>query len=211
MQRNLKFKKWSFKDILKQKAIVNNQGNDKQNRQALYQVQKMAADGTLAWFYVQLRRLMEDAINDQQLPLRLLKDAMLESIYKKDGQYILHLKKGDQYATVFGSIILDKKVSDEMVQINHLYELAQYSDPLPRTQTDALKPYFEICKQKNAHTFFPRNVIRGYIDAMGQARIASNLSTWDESLIADALKQLESTEDISGHFNGNDIVFNGIE
>lgn len=198
----------SFKDELKKKAIINDQTK---NPRALHKIQRMKADGTLAWYYVQLRRLLSDTINDQQLPLNLLKNAMLESIYYQDGKYTLHLKTGNQYATVFGSIRLDKKVPSEMIKINHLYEMAQYEEPSPRKRTEALKPYFEISKQSNADTFFPRNVIKGYVDAKGQLCIASNLSMWDESLIADALKQLKEVENIDGHYDGNDIIFDGIE
>lgn len=208
MKRNFNFKKWSFKEVLKQQAIINNHD---ESPKALYKIQRMKANGTLAWYYVQLRRLLSDAMDDKQLPLKLLKDAMLESIYYQDGQYKLHIKAGDQYATVFGSIQLDKEVPSEMIKISHLYEMAQYEEPLPRKQTEALKPYFEISKQSNADTFAPQNVIKGYVDAKGQLCIASNIATWDESLITNVLKQLEETEDISGHYDGNDIIFDGIE
>lgn len=208
MNRDFNFKNRSFKDILKQKAIINTRD---ESFKALHQIQRMKADGTLAWYYVQLRRLLSDAMEDEQLPLKLLKDAMSESICYQNGKYTLHLKKDDQYAAVFGSIQLDKKVPSEMIKINHLYEMAQLEEPLPRKRTEALKPYFEISKQSNADTFFPRNVIRGYVDAKGQLCIASNLSTWDESLIADALKQLKEVENIDGHYDGNDITFDGIE
>lgn len=208
MNRNFKFKNWNFKDVLKQQAIINN--HDESSR-ALHQIQRMKADGTLAWYYVQLKRLLSDAMEDEQLPLKLLKDAMLESICYQNGKYILHLKKEDQYATAFGSIQLDKKVPSEMIKINQLYEMAQLEEPLPRKQTEALKPYFEISKQSNADTFFPRNVIRGYVDTKGQLCISSNIATWDESLIADALKQLKEVENIDSHYDGNDIIFDGIE
>lgn len=208
MSRDFNFKNWNFKDILKQKAIVNN--HDESSR-ALHQIERMKADGTLDWYYVQLRQLLSDAMNDKQLSLKLLKEAMLESIYYQDGKYVLHLKKKDQYATVFGSIVLDKKVPSEMIQINHLYEMAQLEEPLPRKRTEALKPYFEISKQANADTFFPRNMIRGYVDDEGQLCISSNIATWDESLIADALKQLKEVENIDSHYDGNDIIFDGIE
>lgn len=208
MNRDFNFKNWNFKDILKQQAIINTRD---ESFKALHQIQRMKANGTLAWYYVQLRRLLSDAMEDEQLPLKIFKDAMLEYIYCQNGKYTLHLKKDDQYATVFGSIQLDKKVPSEMIKINHLYEMAQLEEPLPRKRTEALKPYFEISKQSNADTFFPRNVIRGYVDVKGQLCIASNLSTWDESLIADALKQLKEVENIDGHYDSNDIIFDGIE
>lgn len=198
----------SFKDKLKQQAIVNTRD---ESFKALHRIQRMKADGTLAWYYVQLRRLLSDAMEDEQLPLKLLKDAMLEYIYCQNDKYTLHLKKNDQYAIVFGTIQLDKEVPSEMIKINHLYEMAQYEEPSPRKRTEALKPYFEISKQSNVDTFFPLNVIKGYVDAKGQLCIASNLSTWDESLIADALKQLKEVENIDGHYDGNDITFDGIE
>lgn len=208
MNRNFKFKNWNFKDVLKQQAIINNHD---ESPKALYKIQRMKANGTLDWHYVQLRRLLSDAMDDKQLPLKLLKDAMLKAIYYQDGQYKLHIKANDQYATVFGSIQLDKKVPSEIIKINHLYEMAQLEEPLPRKRTEALEPYFEIGKQSNADTFFPRNVIRGYVDTKGQLCISSNIATWDESLIADALKQLKEVENIDSHYDGNDIIFDGIE
>lgn len=194
----------SFKDKLKQQAIINTRD---ESFKALHQIQRMKADGTLAWYYVQLRRLLSDAMEDEQLPLKLLKDAMLESICYQNGKYILHIKKNDQYATVFGSIQLNKKVPNEMIQINHLYEMAQLEEPLPRKRTETLKPYFEINKQSNTDTFFPRNVVKGYVDAKGQLCVASNIATWDESMIMDALHQLKNVEGIEGSFNGDDIIF----
>lgn len=198
----------SFKDKLKQQVIVNTRD---ESFKALHRIQRMKADGTLAWYYVQLRRLLSDAMEDEQLPLKLLKDAMLESICYQNGKYILHIKKNDQYATVFGSIQLDKKVPSEMIKINHLYEMAQLEEPLPRKRTESLKPYFEISKQTNAGSFFPRNVIKGYVNAKGQLCIASNIATWDKSMVADALHQLKNVEGIEGDFNGDDIVFDNLD
>lgn len=198
----------AFKEELKARVIINNQDKDKQ---ALHQIERMKADGTLAWYYVQLRRLLSDAMNDKQLPLKLLKEAMLESICYQDGKCVLHLKTGDRYATVFGSIRLNKKVPNEMIQINHLYEMAQLEEPLPRKRTETLRPYFEINKQSNADTFFPQNVVKGYVDAKGQLCIASNIATWDKSMVADALHQLKNVEGIEGYFNGDDIVFDNLD
>lgn len=203
----------TFKEELRKRAIINDQAK---SPQALHQIQRMEADGTLDWYYVQLKGLLSDAMEDEQLTLKLLKDAMVESIYHRDGKYTLHLKEIDSTGfgiirTVFGTIRLDKEVPSEIVKINHLYEMAQYEEPLPRRRTEALKPYFEISKQYDADMSFPQNVIKGYVDVQGQLCIASNIATWGELLISDALRQLKETEDIEGSYDGDDITFKGIE
>lgn len=198
-----------FTEELKKRAIINSGKNKVEN--ALYQIERMQANGTLDWYYVHLRDRLQDALDDPRLPLELLKDIMIKYIFDKNGKYKVHLNKGDLYESIAGSITLDQTVPNKMLEINHLYMMAKFEEPLPRKKTEALAAYFEVNKMTHPDALFPQNVVQGYVDDEGTLRISSKIATWDQAMIADALEQLANEEHIQGHYNGEDFIFEGIE
>lgn len=194
-----------FKEQIKQNAIINVEKAT--DTDALEKLEMLKANGTLDRYYVQLKELLVPILNDHNLLVKLLKQAMLSEVYIENGNYVLHLKTGGSYRTVFGTIKVEKGIPTEMLKINSVFENAKYTEPLPRKRTQALKEYFEICKQDNADTFFPRNVITGYLDTEGKLRVSSNIATWTKETILDVLDQLKENENIVGKYDGEEIIF----
>lgn len=194
-----------FKERLKQQAIVNCE--KMADPDVLGRLEDLKADGTLDRFYVRLREMLTPTFNDKNLLVKLLKQAMLAETCLIDDEYVLRLKIGSAYRTVFGAIEVKNDVPTEMLKINSIFENAQYAEPLPRKRTQALKGYFEVCKQDNWETFFPRNVITGYLDSKGKLKVSSNIATWTKETIADALQQLKDTENVVGKYDGEKIIF----
>lgn len=194
-----------FKERLKQQAIVNRE--KMADPDVLGRLEDLKADGTLDRFYVRLREMLTPTFNDKNLLVKLLKQAMLAETCLIDDEYVLRLKIGSAYRTVFGAIEVKNDVPTEMLKINSIFENAQYAEPLPRKRTQALKGYFEVCKQDNWETFFPRNVIKGYLDSKGKLKVSSNIATWTKETIADALQQLKDTENVVGKYDGEEIIF----
>lgn len=194
-----------FKERLKQQAIVNREKMT--DSDALGRLEDLKADGTLDRFYVRLREMLTPTFDDKYLLLKLIKQAMLAETCLVDDKYVLRLKTGSAYRTVFGTVDVKNDVPTKMLKINSIFENAQYAEPLPRKRTQALKGYFEVCKQDNWKTFFPRNVITGYLDPKGKLKVSSNIATWTKETIADALQQLEETENVVGKYDGEKIIF----
>lgn len=194
-----------FKERLKQQAIVNRE--KMADPDVLGRLEDLKADGTLDRFYVRLREMLTPTFNDKNLLVKLLKQAMLAETCLIDDEYVLRLKIGSAYRTVFGAIEVKNDVPTEMLKINSIFENAQYAEPLPRKRTQALKGYFEVCKQDNWETFFPRNVITGYLDSKGKLKVSSNIATWTKETIVDALQQLKDTENVVGKYDGEKIIF----
>lgn len=194
-----------FKERLKQQAIVNREKMT--DSDALERLEDLKADGTLDRFYVQLREMLTPTFDDKHLLLKLLKQAMLTETCLIDDKYVLRLKTGSAYRTIFGTVEVKADVPTEMLKVNSIFENAQYAEPLPRKRTQALKGYFEVCKQDNWETFFPRNVIKGYLDSKGKLKVSSNIATWTKETIADALQQLKDTENVVGKYDGEKIIF----
>lgn len=194
-----------FKERLKQQAIVNREKMI--DSDALGRLEDLKADGTLDRFYVRLREMLTPTFDDKYLLLKLLKQAMLTETCLIDDKYVLRLKTGSAYRTIFGTVEVKADVPTEMLKVNSIFENAQYAEPLPRKRTQALKGYFEVCKQDNWETFFPRNVITGYLDSKGKLKVSSNIATWTKETIADALQQLKDTENVVGKYDGEEIIF----
>ena len=194
-----------FKERLKQQAIVNREKMT--DSDALGRLEDLKADGTLDRFYVRLREMLTPTFDDKYLLLKLLKQVMLAETCLVDDKYVLRLKTGSAYRTIFGTVEVKNDVPTEMLKINSIFENAQYAEPLPRKRTQALKGYFEVCKQDNWETFFPRNVITGYLDSKGKLKVSSNIATWTKETIADALQQLKDTENVVGKYDGEEIIF----
>lgn len=206
MQQN----KSTFKDRLKQRAIINSKANKYSN--AFEQLEKMKKDGTLDDFQKYLKQCYDENIQSKaKLLADLLASAMLANICKDESQYVLQLSKGDVYRTVFGMIVIDENVSPKMLETEKVYDAAMQQEPVPHKRLNEYKPYFVIEQADNADTFFPRNVIREYINNQGDVAIASNISTWAKDTIETALQQLDESENISGTYDGEKIIFEGIE
>lgn len=213
MQQNkstFKFKEITFKDQLKQRAIINSKADKYPN--ALNQLEKMKKDGTLDDFQNYLKQCYDKNIQSKaKLLANLLASAMLTDICKNENQYILQLNKGDIYRTVFGMMIIDENVPEKMIETEKVYDTAMQQEPVPHKKLDEYKPYFVIEQADNADTFFLRNVIREYINNQGDVVIASNISTWTKDTIETSLQQLNESENISGTYDGEKIIFKGIE
>lgn len=206
MQQN----KSTFKDRLKQRAIINSKANKYSN--AFEQLEKMKKDGTLDDFQKYLKQCYDENIQSKaKLLADLLASAMLANICKDESQYVLQLSKGDVYRTVFGMIVIDENVPQKMLETEKVYDAAMQQEPVPHKRLNEYKPYFVIEQADNADTFFPRNVIREYINNQGDVAIASNISTWAKDTIETALQQLDESENISGTYDGEKIIFEGIE
>lgn len=213
MQQNestFKFKEITFKDQLKQRAIINSKANNRSN--TFEQLEKMKKDGTLDNFQNYLKQCYDKNIESKVKMLAdLLANAILANICKNEDRYILQLSEGDVYRTVFGTKIIDKNVPKKMLETEKVYDVAMQQEPVPRKRLDEYKPYFVIEQADNADTFFPRNVIREYINNQGNIVVASNVSTWTKDTIETALQQLNESEDILGTYDGERIIFEGIE
>lgn len=213
MQQNkstFKFKEMTFKDQLKQRAIINSKIDKYSN--ALNQLEKMKKDGVLDDFQNYLKQCYDKNVQSKaKLLADLLAGAMLTNICKDENQYILQLNKGDIYRTVFGMIAIDENVPEKMLEAEKVYDTAMQQEPVPRKDLNEYKPYFVIEQADNADTFFSRNVIREYINNQGNIVIASNISSWTKDTIEMALQQLSESEDISGTYDGEKIIFKGIE
>lgn len=206
MQQN----KSTFKDQLKQRAIINSKADKYPN--IFEQLEEMKKDGTLDDFQNYLKQRYDKNIQSKaKLLADLLANATLENICKIENQYVLQLSKGDVYRTVFGTKIIDKNVPEKMLETEKVYDVAMQQEPVPRKRLDEYKPYFVIEQADNADTFFPRNVIREYINNQGNIVVASNVSTWTKDTIETALQQLNESENISGTYDGEKIIFKGIE
>lgn len=206
MQQN----KSTFKDQLKQRAIINSKADKYPN--VFEQLEEMKKDGTLDDFQNYLKQRYDKNIQSKaKLLADLLANATLENICKIENQYVLQLSKGDVYRTVFGTKIIDKNVPEKMLETEKVYDVAMQQEPVPRKRLDEYKPYFVIEQADNADTFFPRNVIREYINNQGNIVVASNVSTWTKDTIETALQQLNESENISGTYDGEKIIFKGIE
>lgn len=206
MQQN----KLTFKDQLKQRAIINSKADKYPN--ALNQLEKMKKDGVLDDFQNYLKQCYDKNVQSKaKLLADLLAGAMLTNICKDENQYILQLNKGDIYRTVFGMIVIDENVPEKMLEAEKVYDTAMQQEPVPRKDLNEYKPYFVIEQADNADTFFSRNVIREYINNQGNIVIASNISSWTKDTIEMALQQLSESEDISGTYDGEKIIFKGIE
>lgn len=206
MQQN----KLNFKNRLKQRAIINNKTDKYSN--AFEQLEKMKKDGTLDGFQNYLKQCYNKNVKlKTKLLADLLANAMLANICKSGNQYVLQLSKGDVYRTVFGMITIDESVPEKMLETEKIYDVAMQQEPVPRKKLDEYKPYFVIEQADNADTFFPRNVIREYINNQGDVVISSNISTWTKDTIETALQQLNESENISGTYDGEKIIFEGIE
>lgn len=206
MQQN----KLTFKDQLKQRAIINSKADKYPN--ALNQLEKMKKDGVLDDFQNYLKQCYDKNVQSKaKLLADLLAGAMLTNICKDENQYILQLNKGDIYRTVFGMIAIDENVPEKMLEAEKVYDTAMQQEPVPRKDLNEYKPYFVIEQADNADTFFSRNVIREYINNQGNIVIASNISSWTKDTIEMALQQLSESEDISGTYDGEKIIFKGIE
>lgn len=206
MQQN----KLNFKNRLKQRAIINGKADKYSN--TFEQLEKMKKDGTLDDFQNYLKQCYNKNVQSKaKLLTDLLANAMLANICKDEGQYVLHLSKGDVYRTVFGVITIDESIPEKMLETEKVYDAAMQQEPVPRKKLDEYKPYFVIEQADNADTFFPRNVIREYINNQGDVVISSNISTWTKDTIETALQQLNESENISGTYDGEKIIFEGIE
>lgn len=206
MQQN----KSTFKDQLKQRAIINSKADKYPN--ALNQLEKMKKDGVLDDFQNYLKQCYDKNVQSKaKLLADLLAGAMLTNICKDENQYILQLNKGDIYRIVFGMIVIDENVPEKMLEAEKVYDTAMQQEPVPRKDLNEYKPYFVIEQADNADTFFSRNVIREYINNQGNIVIASNISSWTKDTIEMALQQLSESEDISGTYDGEKIIFKGIE
>lgn len=206
MQQN----KLTFKDQLKQRAIINGKADKYSN--ALNQLEKMKKDGVLDDFQNYLKQCYDKNVQSKaKLLADLLAGAMLTNICKDENQYILQLNKGDIYRTVFGMIAIDENVPEKMLEAEKVYDTAMQQEPVPQKNLNEYKPYFVIEQADNADTFFSRNVIREYINNQGNIVIASNISSWTKDTIEMALRQLSESEDISGTYDGEKIIFEGIE
>lgn len=206
MQQN----KLTFKDQLKQRAIINGKADKYPN--ALNQLEKMKKDGVLDDFQNYLKQCYDKNVQSKaKLLADLLAGAMLTNICKDENQYILQLNKGDIYRTVFGMIAIDENVPEKMLEAEKVYDTAMQQEPVPQKNLNEYKPYFVIEQADNADTFFSRNVIREYINNQGNIVIASNISSWTKDTIEMALRQLSESEDISGTYDGEKIIFEGIE
>lgn len=206
MQQN----KITFKDQLKQRAIINGKADKYSN--AFEQLEKMKKDGILDDFQNYLKQCYNKNVQSKvKLLADLLASAMLTNIYKDENQYILQLSKGDVYRTVFGMITIDESIPEKMLETEKVYDTAMQQEPVPHKRLDEYKPYFVIEQADNADTFFPRNVIREYINNQGNIVIASNVSTWTKDTIETALQQFDESENISGTYDGEKIIFEGIE
>ena len=206
MQQN----KLTFKDQLKQRAIINGKADKYPN--ALNQLEKMKKDGVLDDFQNYLKQCYDKNVQSKaKLLADLLAGAMLTNIYKDENQYILQLSKGDVYRTVFGMITIDENVPEKMLEAEKVYDTAMQQEPVPQKNLNEYKPYFVIEQADNADTFFSRNVIREYINNQGNIVIASNISSRTKDTIEMALRQLSESEDISGTYDGEKIIFEGIE
>lgn len=206
MQQN----KITFKDQLKQRAIINGKADKYSN--AFEQLEKMKKDGILDDFQNYLKQCYNKNVQSKvKLLADLLANAMLENICKSKNQYVLQLSKGDVYRTVFGMITIDESVPEKMLETEKIYDAAMQQEPVPHKRLDEYKPYFVIEQADNADTFFPRNVIREYINNQGNVIISSNISTWTKDTIETALRQLNESENISGTYDGKKIIFDGIE
>lgn len=206
MQQN----KLTFKDQLKQRAIINGKADKYPN--ALNQLEKMKKDGVLDDFQNYLKQCYDKNVQSKaKLLADLLAGAMLTNICKDENQYILQLNKGDIYRIVFGMIAIDENVPEKMLEAEKVYDTAMQQEPVPQKNLNEYKPYFVIEQADNADTFFSRNVIREYINNQGNIVIASNISSWTKDTIEMALRQLSESEDISGTYDGEKIIFEGIE
>lgn len=206
MQQN----KLTFKDQLKQRAIINGKADKYPN--ALNQLEKMKKDGVLDDFQNYLKQCYDKNVQSKaKLLADLLAGAMLVNICKSGNQYVLQLSKGGVYRTVFGMITIDESVPEKMLETEKIYDVAMQQEPVPRKKLDEYKSYFVIEQADNADTFFPRNVIREYINNQGDVVISSNISTWTKDTIETALQQLNESENISGTYDGEKIIFEGIE
>lgn len=206
MQQN----KLTFKDQLKQRAIINSKADKYPN--ALNQLEKMKKNGVLDDFQNYLKQCYDKNVQSKaKLLADLLAGAMLTNICKDENQYILQLNKGDIYRTVFGMIVIDENVPEKMLEAEKVYDTAMQQEPVPRKDLNEYKPYFVIEQADNADIFFSRNVIREYINNQGNIVIASNISSWTKDTIEMALQQLSESEDISGTYDGEKIIFKGIE
>ena len=206
MQQN----KLTFKDQLKQRAIINGKADKYPN--ALNQLEKMKKDGVLDDFQNYLKQCYDKNVQSKaKLLADLLAGAMLTNICKDENQYILQLNKGDIYRTVFGMIAIDENVPEKMLEAEKVYDTAMQQEPVPQKNLNEYKPYFVIEQADNADTFFSRNVIREYINNQGNIVIASNISSWTKDTIEMALRQLSESEDILGTYDGEKIIFEGIE
>ena len=108
-------------------------------------------------------------------------------------------------------IAIDENVPEKMLEAEKVYDTAMQQEPVPQKNLNEYKPYFVIEQADNADTFFSRNVIREYINNQGNIVIASNISSWTKDTIEMALRQLSESEDISGTYDGEKIIFEGIE
>lgn len=202
-------KKSTFKDQLKQRAIINSQADKYSN--AFEQLEKIKKDGTLDDFQNYLKQCYNKNVKlKTKLLADLLANAMLANICKDEDQYVLHLSKGDVYRTVFGMIVIDENVPPKMLETEKVYDAAMQQEPVPRKRLAEYKSYFVVEQADNADTFFPRNVIREYINNQGNVVISSNISTWTKDTIETALQQLNESENISGTYDGEKIIFEGI-
>lgn len=206
MQQN----KITFKDQLKQRAIINGKADKYSN--AFEQLEKMKKDGILDDFQNYLKQCYNKNVQSKvKLLADLLANAMLANICKSENQYVLQLSKGDVYRTVFGMITIDENVPEKMLETEKIYDAAMQQEPVPHKKLDEYKPYFVIEQADNTDSFFPRNVIREYINNQGNVVISSNISTWTKDTIETALQQLNESENISGTYDGEKIIFEGIE
>lgn len=213
MQQNkstFKFKEMTFKDQLKQRAIINSKIDKYSN--AFEQLEKMKKDGALDDFQNYLKQCYNKNIQSKaKLLADLLANAMLANICKSENQYVLQLSKGDVYRTVFGMITIGENVPEKVLETEKVYDAAMQQEPVPHKRLDEYKSYFVIEQADNADSFFPRNVIREYINNQGNVVISSNISTWTKDTIETALQQLDESEDILGTYDGERIIFEGIE
>lgn len=206
MQQN----KSTFKDKLKQRAIINSKTNKYSN--AFEQLEKMKKDDTLDDFQNYLKQCYNKNVQSKtKLLADLLANAMLANICKSENQYVLQLSKGDVYRTVFGMITIDENVPEKVLETEKVYDAAMQREPVPHKRLDEYKSYFVIEQADNADSFFPRNVIREYINNQGNVVISSNISTWTKDTIETSLQQLNESENISGTYDGEKIIFEGIE
>lgn len=206
MQQN----KLTFKDQLKQRAIINSKANKYSN--AFEQLEKMKKDDTLDDFQNYLKQCYNKNVQSKtKLLADLLANAMLANICKSENQYVLQLSKGDVYRTVFGMITIDENVPEKVLETEKVYDAAMQREPVPHKRLDEYKSYFVIEQADNADSFFPRNAIREYINNQGNVVISSNISTWTKDTIETSLQQLNESENILGTYDGEKIIFEGIE
>lgn len=203
-------KKSTFKDQLKQRAIINSQTDKYSN--AFEQLEKIKKTGTLNDFQNYLKQCYNKNVQSKvKLLADLLANAMLANICKSENQYVLQLSKGDVYRTVFGMITIGENAPEKVLETEKVYDVAMQQEPVPHKRLDEYKSYFVIEQADNADSFFPRNVIREYINNQGNVVISSNISTWTKDTIETALQQLDESEDILGTYDGERIIFEGIE